>query len=314
MYFDYNYIFETCIVQPDGKNLKGGGYRSALPEQFFLKRLEVNGSPDSSFGSAGTTITQVGSYDSYITDIALQSDGKIVALGSTDNYTASANTRYNADGSLDNTFANDGIAHNFFPGIYGYAISILIQDDNKILLGGGVYIEKSLYALERLTVNGLIDSSFGVNGGVTTDFANYSSGIASIGLQTSGKIVAIGGSSNANYYYSVSLARYDNDAKTKKQIIIQKIKHYIQTHNDAQATMLNKVFIFPNPAQNILHVEGLSSSQTKLTVVDFAGNIKLQAVANASSFNLNIASLHAGNYLLKIETNGEVVTKQFVKE
>ena len=146
-------VFYTCKIQPDGKILVGGYYSCCLgsPEQFLLKRFEVNGSPDSSFGSAGTVVTQVGSYDSYITDIALQSDGKIVALGSTDNYTASANTRYNVDGSLDSTFANNGIAHNFFPGNYGSATSLLVQNDDKILLGGGVYIDKRLYALERLT-------------------------------------------------------------------------------------------------------------------------------------------------------------------
>jgi hypothetical protein len=37
-------------------------------------------------------------------------------------------------------------------------------------------------------------------------------------------------------------------------------------------------------------------------------------MAAGGVYDLNIASLHAGNYLLKIETNGEVVTKQFVKE
>ena len=78
---------------------------------------------------------------------------------------------------------------------------------------------------------------------------------------------------------------------------------------------ISEVSIYPNPAQNILHVEGLSAN-AKFTVVDINGNIAIsqQLSANSSSFKLNIASLHAGNYLLKIETNGEVVTKQFVKE
>jgi hypothetical protein len=92
-------------------------------------------------------------------------------------------------------------------------------------------------------------------------------------------------------------------------------------YSNALAVTNNEIKISPNPATNSLHIEGLSSTknlpagrQVKLTVVDIAGNIKLQTVTNASSFNLNIASLKAGNYLLKIEINGEVVTKQFVKE
>ncbi|MEO8713060.1 MAG: T9SS type A sorting domain-containing protein [Parafilimonas sp.] len=78
--------------------------------------------------------------------------------------------------------------------------------------------------------------------------------------------------------------------------------------------------ISPNPATNSLHIEGLSagrqglSANTKLTVIDFAGNIKLQAFSNSNSYNLNIASLTTGNYLLKIKMNNDVVTKKFVKE
>jgi hypothetical protein len=66
-----------------------------------------------------------------------------------------------------------------------------------------------------------------------------------------------------------------------------------------------------------LHIEDLpSSNKTKITVVGLSGNVAcgLQLKANSSSYNLNIASLKPGNYWLKLEVNGEVVTKQFVKE
>ncbi len=88
-------FLHSCKIQPDGKILVVGYYSccGGSADPFLLKRFEVNGSPDSSFGSAGTTITQVDSYDSYIYDLALQSDGKIVALGPTNNYTATATAR-----------------------------------------------------------------------------------------------------------------------------------------------------------------------------------------------------------------------------
>ena len=44
------------------------------------------------------------------------------------------------------------------------------------------------------------------------------------------------------------------------------------------------------------------------------GNIKLQATANNNAYDLNITSLQAGDYLLKIEMNNEVVTKKFIKQ
>ena len=55
----------------------------------------------------------------------------------------------------------------------------------------------------------------------------------------------------------------------------------------------NTIKVSPNPAINSLHIEGLSSTQkTKLTVVDFGGNIKLQAEVNGSDYNLNIPFLY----------------------
>jgi len=42
--------------------------------------------------------------------------------------------------------------------------------------------------------------------------------------------------------------------------------------------------------------------------------ISLRLTANSSSYNLNIAALKPGNYWIKLEVNGEEVTKQFVKE
>ena len=126
-----------------------------------------------------------------------------------------------------------------------------------------------------------------------------------IALQPDGKIVAAGGSSDGITSY-ISLARYNNGI-SKRQIIITKIRHWINNNN---------IKLSPNPATSNLHIEGLPTSNIKLTVVDFAGNIALSVKLSAfsTSYNLNIASLHQGNYLLKIETNGEVITKQFVKE
>ncbi|MBS1746565.1 MAG: T9SS type A sorting domain-containing protein, partial [Bacteroidetes bacterium] len=85
------------------------------------------------------------------------------------------------------------------------------------------------------------------------------------------------------------------------------------------------VRIYPNPAKNILHIEGLSLNsknlpagrQVKITVADFMGNIAIsqQLIANSpSSYSLNVASLKPGNYLMKIETGGEVVVRKFIKE
>ncbi len=260
-----------------------------------------------------------------IAGLAMQNDGKIVAIGTSNSFLP--DTAYGIllrclpDGSLDESFATAGIFKEYFP-TQSELSSVVLQKDGKIITYGAmnyVYPYEGHCLLQRFTTEGLPDSTFGTNGYTFTTF-DSSEGAYSVFITKDEKIIA-GGASHALIIkapsdVAIAFARYNNDNKTKRQIIIQKIKHYIQTHNDAQATTLYNVSLYPNPAQNILHVEGLSLTQTKLTVVDFAGNIAIsqQLSANSQYYNLNIASLHAGNYLLKIETNGEVVTKQFVKE
>lgn len=87
-------------------------------------------------------------------------------------------------------------------------------------------------------------------------------------------------------------------------------------NNFADNDILNDVIIYPNPAKNILSIKDLSPAyQTTFAVIDFMGNLKLQAITkNSDSYNLNITSLKPGNYLLKIEIGNNIVTKNFIKQ
>jgi uncharacterized delta-60 repeat protein len=309
----------SIALEPDGKIVIGGNYNATYTE-FLLARYTTNGTLDGSFGHQGIITTNFGKYGDAIDDIVIQPDGKIIVGGQTGLQFDFQNenvaiARYQINGDLDDSFANAGKATVIFPNFDASADRVILQPDNKIVFAGEIYSLFSPvqdFALGRLLNNGNLDSSFGVDGETTTDFGlvEQTGGLA---LQN-GKILLAGTSLTYSPQDETdyALARYYSDSLTKKQIIAQKIRHYIQTHN-VQATTLGNVSIYPNPAQNMLHVVGLSSAQTKLTVVDLNGSIRMQAVANAASFNLNIASLYAGNYMLKIETNGEVVTKQFVK-
>jgi uncharacterized delta-60 repeat protein len=318
-----------CIaLQKDGK-IVIGGYQAPIDnsgrnELFALARYTTDGVLDESFGNKGIVLQDFTDYYDIVNALAIQGDGKIIAAGQVNGsydyqheYMAAA--RFNTDGSLDAGFGDNGLAEAKFPRFATIGNAVGIQEDGKILLGGSTYqpsADTSDFALARFLQDGTPDNSFGTNGQVTTDFGLQDDGLCLL-LQPDGNIV-MAGEDFTNYppvVYSVAIARYNNDDLTKKQIIVQKIRHYIQTHN-AQATILNAVSIYPNPAQNVLHVVGLSSAQTKLTVVDLNGRIaascKLQAVSGVC--DLKIASLHAGNYLLKIEMNDQVVTKQFIKQ
>ena len=94
-------------IQGDGKIVAvGGGGRRR--HDFALARYNPNGSLDTSFSGDGKQTTDFGGFDE-ANGVALQGDGKIVAVGAADGASDDfALARYNPNGSLDTTFSGDG--------------------------------------------------------------------------------------------------------------------------------------------------------------------------------------------------------------
>ncbi len=97
-----------------------------------------DGIVDSTFDTDGRVITAIGSGYDIVKAIAIQSDGKIVVAGSSSNGNNFdfAITRYNSDGSLDNTFDFDGKVITDFDGFHDFGRSVAIQADGKIVVAG----------------------------------------------------------------------------------------------------------------------------------------------------------------------------------
>src|SRR5205807_3210130 len=157
---------------------------------------------DGAFGSHGATQTAVGEA-SAASDLLLEPDGKIVAVGTTGRLwdpaaqTEFALVRYKATGSLDPSFGAGGIATTQF-GPHPWAASAVRQPDGKIVVGGGT---GKAFGLARYTSNGSLDPSFG-SGGRTTISGD---GATAVALQPDGKIVAVGSYGNRHGYELVRL-------------------------------------------------------------------------------------------------------------
>ena len=167
---------------------------------FALARYNPNGSLDTSFSGDGKQTTAVGAFgEGGANGVALQSDGKIVAVGTTNengSHTRDfALARYRLNGSLDPSFSGDGkrtpdLAFGEFAGARGVAI----QADGKIVVVGEVSDGIGDFALARFNPNGSLDTSFSGDGLQTTDFL-FGVGAAGtdVAVQGDGKIVAVGG-------------------------------------------------------------------------------------------------------------------------
>jgi uncharacterized delta-60 repeat protein len=143
-------LVSDVAVQPDGKIVIGGTGVAPVPHSIFgrikfeLIRLSPDGALDPAF-SGGVVRTLVG-HDSYGRAFSLQPDGKIVMAGESDN--AFALARYNGDGSLDDSFSEDGKLLTDFSDYPRYtrntqATDVALGPDGKIVAGGIVKFESS---------------------------------------------------------------------------------------------------------------------------------------------------------------------------
>src|SRR5204863_4405398 len=163
-------------LQGDGKIVAvGTADESGVAQMAFtrmaLARYDTDGSLDTSFAGDGKQTTDFGGLDG-ASGVALQGDGKIVAVGTADEsgvaqmaFTRMALARYNTDGSLDTSFSGDGKQATKFGG-YDYVNGVALQADGKIVTVGttefGVssFSAKSAFALARYNANGSPDLSF----------------------------------------------------------------------------------------------------------------------------------------------------------
>jgi uncharacterized delta-60 repeat protein len=145
-------------VQPDGKIVAAGTFTTySGSTNSGIVRIDTNGTKDTTFnvgvGSTGA-----------INQLALQSDGKIIAIGATTAYSGSSNAgivRINTDGTKDTTF-NIGSGFNT-TSVY----TVGIQSTGKIVVAGlfATYSGSSSPNIVRINTDGTKDTTFNVGTG-----------------------------------------------------------------------------------------------------------------------------------------------------
>ena len=181
---------------------------------FALVRHNPNGALDATFGTAGKVTTDFSGArrldKGYA--VAIQADGTILVAGESKGDFALA--RYTSAGVLINTVTTD------FGGTDA-AYAIALQSDGKIVLAGEAQVIDSGtslncvnskqkrcqyldFALARYTATGVLDTTFGSGGKVTTNISargndDQARGVA---IQADGKIVVAGSTETSIHTYS----------------------------------------------------------------------------------------------------------------
>lgn len=154
-----NYLVNSIVVQADGAVLLGGEFTSLRPNgvgtttmRNYIARVSADGTLDTSFNPSPNDLVYC---------IAVQPDGKILFGGRFNNLSPNgavyATFRYyiarlNANGSLDASFD---------PELSDPVVSLSVQADGKVLLGGNFFEVDSTRRehIARLESDGTLDTS-----------------------------------------------------------------------------------------------------------------------------------------------------------
>jgi uncharacterized delta-60 repeat protein len=222
------------VIQPDGKILLAGasagtggtavGERGDLAAAgalrgFALARLNPDGSPDAGFGSGGTVITE---FPGRAIGVAVRDDGSIVVGGDrlfTNPATGAlvdtgAAAKYHADGSLDTSFGGgDGVAFDPRSDHQLDVRAAVVDPAGGVLLVGQHYIAGGVgtsdYGVVRFTPDGVLDTTVGTAGLLTTDLGHtWDAPQDAILVRGGTRLQAIGAS---GWGYTFSTVRYALD-------------------------------------------------------------------------------------------------------
>jgi len=209
VYFDPNIQTVTAVaLQSDGTIVAGGNVETTLGTDFAIARFTSAGVPDANFGTDGKIIYDFDGYD-YLSSLAVQSDGNILAVGGTSTSNFSI-VRFLPNGTVDANFGTDGKVIIDFYGETDDANAVKVQTDGKIIVAGETYntdIANYSFAAVRLTSAGALDNTFGTGGKAVIDFGAEADARGDyVLIQDDGKYV-IGGTENVQTGLQTALVR-----------------------------------------------------------------------------------------------------------
>jgi uncharacterized delta-60 repeat protein len=137
---------------------------------------------------------------------AVTAIGTLIAL-------AVAAAAWAAAGDLDATFSDDGKRVTDLSARGDFAAAVAVQTNGKIVVAGSAAYDTRdpRFAVARFNAGGTIDTSFGGDGKVRTNFTPREDAVWGVAIQTDGKIVAAGDAGLRTGNSRFALARYNVD-------------------------------------------------------------------------------------------------------
>ena len=304
--YDYNNAYQFVITDDNkvliyaSRTISGTHPNPDIIENLIVK-ITMDGVFDTSFGEQGVVELDLlsGELNDIINDICVQKDGKILLLGQTDAGSFDfdlALRRYNEDGSIDNSFGNNGLITETLGNATG-GEAIALQSDNKILVATGSH-DLLDAAIIRYNSDGSIDKSFGDNGYlIHSSFGAY---LRSLFFTKSGEI-----------FFTDTDARVSS---SYKDLIVAKVISGLETisSDGIHEEKFSQIKLYPNPVQSTITIDfsqHINSKSFDARIYDVNGNMVMRKTLAKNQNKINVTHLQNGIYFL----HSEYGVKRFIK-
>ncbi len=204
-------------VLSDGSILIAGHAFNGNNDDLAILKLTATGNLDETFGNRGLASVDFSGQFDEATSLAIQTDGRILAAGSTRSAGQFdfAVARFNTDGTLDTTYDTDGKQTVEFTNAQNNEAREVKLDPvtGKAVLAGYAFNGNNRnFAIARLTTQGGLDTTFDTDGKVTTDFGgNFDEEANSVVVSSTSIITAGGFAKLANGSFDFALAQYNSN-------------------------------------------------------------------------------------------------------
>lgn len=307
---DYSGFNQHLLIQPNNHIVVTAMAEGNADYNIGLRRYTADGSADATFNGGNLLQTDLGGNEGGVA-LALQPDGKLVLLATTEDDTFTQHTavlRYNSNGTLDNSF--DGNGWLLMPGTSGnrgYPCAVRILGNGQILGAGTIVTStyNSLMVVARLNENGSFDPEFG-NAGIaivapTGDGRDVTQGIE---LQNDGKIILVG--------------KVENNGD--EDVVLVRLRQTIVTAATDYSLLLQALQVAPNPLEDqlVLSSNNLPSGTYHLRVFTVEGRFiessNITVNGNSLRWNINTSSWPRGILMLTITGPKSQKTFRLVKQ
>lgn len=201
--FDERNIGNAFALQPDGKILCAGVQapsNAGSQQRACMSRFNSDGSVDSTFNLVGThpILLASGNFGS----VEVMEDGRVIGIGYLGSGLGACVVRFNPDGTLDNTFNDDGIAHyNPNAGFFDSATGHLLPNGKIIVTAWSSLTDWRFHAIQ-FDSTGSVDSTYANNGSyhdVVLPSTPFGVTVSSV-VDATGSLFLSGSLDNSNVY------------------------------------------------------------------------------------------------------------------